>query len=178
MAMNGLDTAGLPSGDGTPRSRHVEWRRLLPWVAVLAAVALGVVFASMFLWVEAQSGKEPQVSVGMVNEFRVNQPAHFADQHFWLVRRQSSAFVALYDVDPQDGCTVPWRPDFEFMGYKGWFRNPCHAQTYDIDGRCFSGPCLRGLDRFPVTVPDGRVLVDTAHRIPGPSLGPEYQPQS
>lgn len=83
--------------------------------------------------------------------------------------------LALYQKDPRLGCTVPWRPDFEFLGRKGWFRNPCHGQTYDLDGNCVFGPCIRGLDRFPVRVKDGRVQVNVEQVIHGPPLGPTYQ---
>lgn len=78
---------------------------------------------------------------------------------FHLVRLDDGQFRALYATDPLRGCMVPWRPDFEFEGQQGWFRNPCHGATYDIAGRRVFGPGPRDLDRFPVEVRDGRVLV-------------------
>jgi Rieske Fe-S protein len=96
----------------------------------------------------------------------------------WLVKAGDEEFVALLTRDPHLGCTIPWRPTFEFGGKTGWFRNPCHNETYDLSGRCFFGPCVRGMDRFPLRVEDGevKVLVDQGAIILGPPRGPEYVP--
>lgn len=78
---------------------------------------------------------------------------------FHLVHLEDGEFRALSAKDPHLGCTVPWRPEFQFEGQTGWFRNPCHGETYDITGRRVFGPSPRDLDRYPVEVRDGRVLV-------------------
>lgn len=59
------------------------------------------------------------------------------------------------------------------FGHKGWFRNPCYGEMYDLTGRCFAGPCVRGMDRYPVAIDGGNVRVDVAHQILGPAIGPE-----
>lgn len=76
-----------------------------------------------------------------------------------LVRLADGDFRALYPTDPHRGCPVAWRPDFEWEGRTGWFRNPCHGELYFIDGTRAFGPSPRDLDRFPVAVVDGRVIV-------------------
>jgi len=105
----------------------------------------------------------------------VNQPVRVVEGRLWLVKQESGEVLALYQKDPRLGCTVPWRPDFEFRGRTGWFRNPCHGQTYDLGGSCVAGPCVRGLDRFQVRVADREVQVNLAKLIPGPAIGPEYR---
>jgi nitrite reductase/ring-hydroxylating ferredoxin subunit len=98
---------------------------------------------------------------------------------FHLVRLGSGEIVALSARDPHLGCTVPYRPSFEFDGREGWFRNPCHGETYDLAGYRAFGPAPRGLDRFPLTVRDGRVIVDLAHIERGPTaLPPGYEPET
>lgn len=79
-----------------------------------------------------------------------------------LVRLEDGEFRALYPYDPHRGCAVAWRPDFEWEGRTGWFRNSCHGELYDISGTRVSGPSPRDLDRFPVAVVDGRVIVTTS----------------
>jgi Rieske Fe-S protein len=81
------------------------------------------------------------------------------DLRVWLVKFESGEILALSQKDPHLGCTVPWRADFQFKGYKGWFRNPCHGETYDLTGYCYAGPCPRGLDRYETQVADGKVQV-------------------
>lgn len=165
--------ASLP-GAAAPAGRR--WRRLAFGLLLLAAVA-GAAAAAVALLGSGGPEREPRqplFDAGPANGFEVNQPVRFPD--FWLVRRGEAEFLALLSRDPESGCTVPWRPEFEYRGWKGWFRDPCHGGTYDLAGRCYTGPCPRGLDRYPVTIGDGRVLVDTGRTIPGPALGPEYQP--
>jgi Rieske Fe-S protein len=132
------------------------------------AVALLVV-ASVVAWPSAPSRDAARwAPVASLDDLRVNEPVHVKAHGLWLVKLESGELLALYERDPHLGCSVPWRPDFEFMGKKGWFRNPCHGETYDLLGRCFSGPCVRGLDRFPVRVANFRFEVNVAAPIPGP----------
>lgn len=157
-----------------PRPRRLRLFAVV-FAALLLAAGIGLI---TFLNPSDEDSRPPAAlfDAGAVGDFPINQPAPFSEEGFFLVRRGEGEFLALYTLDPESGCTVPWRPEFEFRGWKGWFRDPCHGGTYDLDGRCFAGPCLRGLDRYPTLIREGRVLVDTSHLIPGPILGPEYQP--
>jgi cytochrome b6-f complex iron-sulfur subunit len=135
-----------------------------------AVVALAAVVFASFAWpggsdVDAPS---PLIDAGDVNEFVVGEPVRNSDERFHVVKLESGGFLALYMKDPHLGCSVPWAADFEFQGQTGWFRNPCHSETYTITGHCVLGPCPRGLDRFPVEIRDDRVLVDTSRLICGP----------
>ena len=72
--------------------------------------------------------------------------------------------LAIYQKCTHLGCTVPWRPDFEFAASKGWFRCPCHGSTYTRGGAILVfGPAPRPLDTMAVEVTDnGDVVVNTA----------------
>jgi len=142
-------------------------------LAIVAALALLAVFA----WPSGpRTGEAHWVDAGLLDAIPANQPVRFAEDRFWLVKLSSGEVLALWQADPNDGCTVPWRPDFDFLGHKGWFRNPCHAQTYDLAGRCFAGPCPRGLDRFPTEITDGRVRVNVREAVAGPPFDAGAQP--
>ena len=60
-----------------------------------------------------------------------------------------------------------WRPTFRFQaplrvrtGDPGWFRNPCHGETYTKAGLRVFGPQPRSLDTMEVIVrSDGSVVV-------------------
>lgn len=105
---------------------------------------------------------------GATDDFSVGDPVRNAENNFYIVKLEPGEFLALYQKDPHLGCTVEWRADFEFQGTMGWFRNPCHGETYDIEGNTVFGPQPRGLDRFPVEVAGGQVRVDTSRLICGP----------
>jgi cytochrome b6-f complex iron-sulfur subunit len=51
------------------------------------------------------------------------------------------------------------------------FECPCHGSKYRLHGEHFEGPAPRGLDRFPVTIEKGIVVVDTGDLQTGPRRG-------
>jgi cytochrome b6-f complex iron-sulfur subunit len=75
---------------------------------------------------------------------------------------KTGGMLALYQKCVHLGCTVPWRPEFDFEGTKGWFRCPCHGSTYTKGGARVFGPAPRSLDTFDLAfTPQGGVLVNT-----------------
>ena len=80
-------------------------------------------------------------------------------------------FMALYQKCVHLGCRVPWCESSK------WFECPCHGSRYNRWGEYQFGPAPRGLDRFAVTVEDGRVIVDTSTVVTGPSRQVNALPQ-
>ena len=74
-----------------------------------------------------------------------------------------TGFMALYQRCVHLGCRVPW------CASSHWFECPCHGSRYNSWGEYRFGPAPRGLDRFTVTMEEGKVVVDTATVITGPS---------
>ena len=71
--------------------------------------------------------------------------------------------MAIYQKCVHLGCRVPW------CDTSKWFECPCHGSRYNRWGEYQFGPAPRGLDRFPTTVRDGQVFVNTAVVETGPS---------
>jgi cytochrome b6-f complex iron-sulfur subunit len=71
-------------------------------------------------------------------------------------------FMALYQRCVHLGCRVPWCTS------STRFECPCHKSRYNRWGEWKDGPAPRGLDRFHVTVQEGRVIVDTRTIVTGP----------
>jgi cytochrome b6-f complex iron-sulfur subunit len=106
-------------------------------------------------------------------------PLRIVEGRFWLVNLEAGktpngedtpgGVLALWQKCPHLGCTVPWRPDFEFQARKGWFRCPCHGSTYTREGGVIVyGPAPRPLDVFPVEVQDdGSLIVQTGRAFEG-----------
>jgi cytochrome b6-f complex iron-sulfur subunit len=101
------------------------------------------------------------------------EPLRNAEGRFFLVNLQPGTtpngeetpggLLALWQKCPHLGCTVPWRPDFTFLGHTGWFRCPCHGSTFTKEGGILvAGPSSRPMDRFAIEVQeDGSVAVTT-----------------
>ena len=71
----------------------------------------------------------------------------------WLVRASDVAPVRAFStVCPHLGCGVDWNEK------TGKFDCPCHASSFDLDGRCLGGPSPRGLDELDLQV-EGRDLL-------------------
>jgi menaquinol-cytochrome c reductase iron-sulfur subunit len=72
----------------------------------------------------------------------------------WLVRqREDGPVKAFSTVCPHLGCGIDWNAK------TSQFDCPCHASSFDLDGRCLGGPSPRGLDELEVTVKEEDVLV-------------------
>ena len=137
------------------------WRWL--WGAGLGfPLLLGLVLIAGILISFSRSQYEPPklFSVGQAARYQVNSPIYFEDERFWLVLKADSEFIALSDVDPTSRCSTPWSPNFEFNGRKGWFRDACRGSLYDVEGRCFDGPCTRNMDQFGILLQRTEVIVN------------------
>jgi len=72
----------------------------------------------------------------------------------WLVRaNEDGPIKAFSTVCPHLGCGI------DFDDGAGKFNCPCHASTFDLDGRCLNGPSPRGLDPLETHVEGRDVLV-------------------
>lgn len=84
------------------------------------------------------------------------------EQYLEVTDEGNAKVMALYQKCVHLGCTVP------FCATAQWFQCPCHGSNYNRWGEWQVGPAPRGLDRFPVRIQDGRVLVNTAMVVTGP----------
>ncbi len=130
-------------------------------LALFAAAGAAAVWS--FLW----PGEDPWIHLGSIEDFPPGTVTSFravidvdGREGFHIVRLDDGELLALRDKDPHLGCAVPYRPDFVWDGRAGWFRNPCHGETYDMAGQRVFGPSPHGLDRLGIEVRDGSVYVD------------------
>jgi cytochrome b6-f complex iron-sulfur subunit len=92
-------------------------------------------------------------------------PAEDPDGQYSDAVGEGAQVMALYQKCVHLGCRVPWCQTAQ------WYQCPCHGSNYNRWGEWQIGPAPRGLDRFPVRVENGRVLVNTnpAQLITGPN---------
>ncbi len=88
----------------------------------------------------------------------------------------SGGLLAIYQKCTHLGCTVPWRPDFQFQDTTGWYRCPCHGSTYTTGAAILVfGPAPRPLDLFDVEVKEtGDVVVNTGAITKGSVENPQH----
>ncbi len=93
----------------------------------------------------------PDAVRGQAELFPLGAPSHFG------------GLLALSAHCPFQGCTVTWRPDFEFIGVTGWLRCPCCGSIFTKAGLHVFGPAPRALDTLQiVSVSDSGVVVNLA----------------
>ena len=185
------DVSTTPGGSGGSLSRAPTRRRrsgpsrraflrggLLGSIVGVVATFGGARLA--FLWPSLRGGFGAQLEVGteaaVADEIAANGHLAFPAGRAYLVPydpaqdpdgryadiTSGTPFMALYHKCVHLGCRVPW------CASSSWFECPCHGSRYNLWGEYQFGPAPRGLDRFPVSLDEGRVLVDTSTIVTGP----------
>ncbi len=146
----------------------------LGW-GTMALVGLQAAVAFIFYFWPRKTGTfGSQVTVGTPDQFKEGEVKYFVDGKFYLVRlgpndelvgNAAGGFLALYQKCVHLGCTVPWRPEFQFpfegKTVSGLFRCPCHGSTYLKNGQIIFGPAPRPLDYMKINNSGGKLVVDT-----------------
>ncbi len=154
----------IPVANPSPPRRWRFSRRVVPLAFLAAASVAAVAVALALVW---PSPDGDLVNVGQARSLETEVPVRHGN--FYVVKQESGEILALSQRDPHRGCRIPFRPDFEFMGRTGWFRDPCGGSTYDLAGTLVSGPSPRNMDRYEVNVRGGgSVVVDTSRRLCAP----------
>jgi Rieske Fe-S protein len=91
--------------------------------------------------------------------------ATFVREGRFFVTRAKGELFAVSQKCPHLGCAVP------FCEASGRFECPCHGSVYNLAGEWISGPAPRGMDKHPLQIADGRVIVNTAVLEQGAPLG-------
>ena len=160
-------------------------------VATLFGVGLAGFGGSMlaFLWPGSTGGFGSKIRAGSLNDVLgqiadTKEPFYVPEGRFYVVpypkddvSRAKAVYsggvltgmeqgvTALYQKCVHLGCRVPWCKSSQ------WFECPCHGSKYNRVGEKTAGPAPRGLDRFPVAVEGGQIVVDTGLLSIGPAIG-------
>ena len=139
-----------------------------------------------FLWPTLSGGFGTKINAGDYEEILAQVgpdggflPVFNSEGRFWLTYYEGTGdapvyaaigavdtkLQALYRKCVHLGCSVP------HCGKSMLFECPCHGSKYRLHGEFFGGPAPRGLDRFPVAIEGGKVIVDTGALQVGPPRG-------
>jgi cytochrome b6-f complex iron-sulfur subunit len=162
-----------------PVSRREFFRQSLLASVGLFTAEFGLASIA-FVWPNLRGGFGAQIDLGLTAQSikeqiqADRQPFYYGAGRFYLTEYDgenaedygaAEGLVALYQKCVHLGCRVP------FCEQSQWFECPCHGSKYNRAGEYRDGPAPRGLDRFPVTVEDGIVKVDTSQKLEGPPRG-------
>ena len=155
----------------------------LSFVGFLGFFGMGTL---SFLWPKLSGGFGTKIDAGNVDDILAKigpkgnfQPIFNSEGRFWLTYYDGDGSAAVYTatgaVDTKIqalyrkcvhlGCSVP------FCTTSTLFECPCHGSKYRLTGEHFDGPAPRGLDRFPVAIEGGNLIVDTSSLQMGPPRG-------
>ena len=101
-----------------------------------------------------------EVVAGNLEEFQPGTVNYVPKGRFYVVRREDGGVLALWQRCPHLGCTVPWREG------ENQFNCPCHSSFFNREGEVTGGPAPRPMDLFPVSLEEGKLVVDTGRPIP------------
>lgn len=143
-----------------------------------------------FLWPPPGGGFGNKINVGRIADIKAGIKAgdgffYVPEGRMWITEYPSTALakstaykflpqveqglqagiVALFQTCPHLGCRVPECKTSQ------WFECPCHGSQYNRVGEKKGGPAPRGMDRFPMTVSNDQLTVDTGTIIAGPPIG-------
>ena len=104
------------------------------------------------------------LKLGRAKDFERGTVTDFPEGRLYLTNAKGD-LLALSQKCPHLGCHVP------YCESSGRFECPCHGSVFDLGGEWITGPSPRGMDRYPVAVKGGVVLVDTGTLEPGPDHG-------
>jgi cytochrome b6-f complex iron-sulfur subunit len=164
---------------------------VLRGVIVVFVGAMAGVVSSAVTYLASAARRRPRGPVTVASASQVaarfereRRPWHVEDGGFYVVPYPPAAlgrarehygpgilsgmeegFVAVSQVCTHLGCRVPWCSSAQ------WFECPCHGSRFNQVGELQRGPAPRGLDRYPVRVVDGQVVVDLTTVILGPAPG-------
>ncbi len=182
-----------PAGGATINRRELVERGVL---GLLAAALVGIATSAVDYVVTAVGHPGRRYSVGTPEAIRAHQRARrtpyyepvggfyvvtyptgdLADAkrlyHGEVLEGMETGFVALDQACTHLGCRVPWCRSSQ------WFECPCHGSRYNAVGEQQRGPAPRGLDRYPISVVDGQLVVDTRRRLLGAPPGTDSTGQS
>ena len=144
----------------TARANKLTRRDFLAWAWGALLVGLfgqGLTALFDFFKPRVESGGfGSEVIAGDLEEFEPGTVSYVQKGRLYISRLEDGGVLAMWQKCTHLGCTVPWRQDLSE------FHCPCHSSLFDRQGVVVDGPAPRPLDFFPVSVKDGKLVVDTS----------------
>ncbi len=161
------ESAPSQEADAREIDREIDRRRFLngTWKTLGAILVAEGIWTSYDLLNPESATGGATIDAGPVSDFEEDgSVSYFLNGRFYVTNHQGG-LRALYQKCPHLGCRVP------FCESSAQFECPCHGSVYNVIGEYLQGPAPRGMDRFEISIEDGRVMVDTGALVDGPPRG-------
>ena len=168
------DAPATPPHGSSPAREGIDRRRFLndSWKVLGFALVVEAAWTSYdILNPTAASGFGGVVDAGPVADYTQEGTVNYFLNGRFYVTKYQGGLRALYQKCPHLGCRVPFCESSER------FECPCHGSVYNLIGEYVKGPTPRGMDRFPISIQNGHVMVDTSTIVEGPARGIETGPK-
>jgi len=130
---------------------------IFAFIALTLVVAVAVVVA-----ISTSSGPDP---IASLEDLREREVLFFDEHHIYLVYNDGDPLALSDDPQHMDGEYAEWCTSSQM------FETPTHGEKFDRLGQYYSGPAMRGLDRYPLRLEGDGIFIDLEHPIQGPERG-------
>lgn len=141
----------------------------LTWSAlgVMAAAGAGYVGLQFLSSRVGEGAFGGVINAGLLEDFPPGTVTPVTGGQFFLIRREDEGLLALYRKCTHLDCVVLWSEQHRH------FSCPCHGSEFTADGEVLNPPAALPLRRFPISMDNGEVLVDTGTLIERAMAHPE-----
>jgi menaquinol-cytochrome c reductase iron-sulfur subunit len=140
-------------------------------ISALGALAAGIVglpvVSYLFAKPKIQDDSQDWAEIADLSQMEIGRPAEVVYPRdrkdgwrtvkekatAWIVKTDRNTAVAFSPACTHLGCAYHWESQ------KKSFVCPCHDSAFSIEGAVLAGPAPRALDRYPVKVEQGKVLI-------------------
>jgi menaquinol-cytochrome c reductase iron-sulfur subunit len=148
-------------------SRRSFFARVIVAAAGLIGISLAVPLSGYVASPALKRRERRWLDAGLVGDLPVDEPTQrdlimtvtdgymevAAVKGIWALRRGVTDVTVYSPICTHLGCGFRWD------GGEKKFKCPCHGSEYDLDGKVVGGPAPRPLDRLPVKIENGRLVV-------------------
>lgn len=155
--MTGQSTLARAPGTGKGRTL------LLALLALTGLVLLGFIVTSMIRFAIPPSNI---IEIGLAADFPPSDQPYviYAEGERLFLVNTGDELLAHYHLNPRSGfCPLRW------VSEGSYFTDGCWGTKFNLDGSYRTGPPTT-MQRYPLVIEDGKVLVDLARRVDGPLL--------
>jgi nitrite reductase/ring-hydroxylating ferredoxin subunit len=141
-------------------------RKLLTYLFLIAVVLCVVAGLIVFIRYAVQQVGLEYVWIGTLEAYPPAEEPYVVYRNeaglgLFLVNT-GSELIAFKPYTPHDTrCILPW------SSLTGRFEDPCTASKFRLDGTCIEGPATRNMDRYPVKIVGGQILINISRVIQG-----------
>ena len=148
-----------PSGENSTElaARRLFLERALKLSATVWAAGLSVP-AAIYIWPGRREGPaRGSIAAGPADKLEVGASTLVKAEGspILLVRTTTEEIRGYSAICTHLGCLVGWRKE------QGDIYCPCHGGRFNLDGKVIGGPPPSPLHRYPVTIVEGVIQIDT-----------------